>query len=163
MKFVLKDLYLEQAKLDERIHKEHGLDYLITRNKRVLALLVEVGELANETRCFKFWSKKGPSAKEIIIDEFADGMHFYLSIGIDLKTEKTDFTISSDNLSLSEQFIKVYDTIIMLVNNYNLENYYTSFITFLTLIDKLGLTSEEFIEGYYKKLAVNYDRQNKSY
>ena len=31
----------------------------------ILALQVEIGELANETRCFKHWSNKGPSEKKL--------------------------------------------------------------------------------------------------
>ena len=53
----LKNLFELQAKLDERIYKEHpvqeGEDRLA---KKILALQVELGELANEWRGFKFWS-----------------------------------------------------------------------------------------------------------
>ena len=52
---------------------QEALDHYIQTNKQVtedvftkkgLALLVELAELANETRCFKFWSEKGPSERE---------------------------------------------------------------------------------------------------
>lgn len=53
----LKELFELQAKLDERIYKEHppkeGEDRLA---KKILALQVELGELANEWRGFKYWS-----------------------------------------------------------------------------------------------------------
>ena len=47
-----------------------------------MALLVE-RELANETRSFKFWSTKGPSANEIILEEYVDSIHFLLSLLIE--------------------------------------------------------------------------------
>ena len=79
----LTDLYIKQKELDLEIAKNHNINYENTRNKRVLALLVELGEFANTTRTFKFWSNKGPEAKEVMLDEFADGLHFLLSLGID--------------------------------------------------------------------------------
>jgi dimeric dUTPase (all-alpha-NTP-PPase superfamily) len=53
----LKHLFELQAKLDEHIYQEHppkeGEDRLA---KKILALQVELGELANEWRGFKYWS-----------------------------------------------------------------------------------------------------------
>ena len=56
--------------------------------RKMLALLVEIGELANETRCFKYWSNKPASEREVILEEYVDGLHFILSIGIDLGIDK---------------------------------------------------------------------------
>lgn len=41
-------------------------------DKTTLALLVEVGELANATCCFKHWSVKGPESRERLLDEYSD-------------------------------------------------------------------------------------------
>jgi dimeric dUTPase (all-alpha-NTP-PPase superfamily) len=53
----LQKLFEMQRQLDERIEKEHprqeGEDRLA---KKILALQVELGELANEARFFKYWS-----------------------------------------------------------------------------------------------------------
>jgi dimeric dUTPase (all-alpha-NTP-PPase superfamily) len=53
----LNELFEIQAKLDAHIEKEHprqpGEDRLA---KKILALMVELGELANEARFFKYWS-----------------------------------------------------------------------------------------------------------
>lgn len=72
-----------QKQLDEAIVKRHfgEVDQKKFLSKRLLALNVEVGELANATRCFKYWSTKGPESKERILDEYADVMHFWLSVG----------------------------------------------------------------------------------
>ena len=47
-----------QEVLDTRIIKEHGLEGQNLFYNMILALQVEIGELANETRCFKHWSNK---------------------------------------------------------------------------------------------------------
>ncbi len=62
----LSKLFEMQKVLDERIEKEHprqdGEDRLV---KKILALQVELGELANEWRGFKFWSKNQTPNDEI--------------------------------------------------------------------------------------------------
>src|SRR5690554_5668076 len=52
----LKKLFDIQRKLDERIVEKHGLQGEDLLDKKILALQVELGELANEWRVFKFWS-----------------------------------------------------------------------------------------------------------
>ena len=51
----LQKLFEMQAALDAFIEKTQNITHDVFREKG-LALLVELGELANETRCFKFWS-----------------------------------------------------------------------------------------------------------
>ncbi|HOH68301.1 MAG TPA: dUTP diphosphatase, partial [Bacilli bacterium] len=69
----LKELYRLQGELDARIASNHKTSYEKTTDDRLMALIVEIGELANETRCFKYWSNKGPSPREVLLDEYADG------------------------------------------------------------------------------------------
>lgn len=52
---------------------------------RILALFTEVGEFANATKCFKYWSKKPSESKERLLDEYVDMLHFWLSIGNTMK------------------------------------------------------------------------------
>ncbi len=40
--------------------------------KNIVALLVEIDEFVNETRCFKYWTSKLSSLKEVILEEHAD-------------------------------------------------------------------------------------------
>src|SRR5699024_7007847 len=57
----LQPLFETQKKLDKRIIKEKGLEGVDLLDKKILALQVELGELANEWRGFKFWSEdRGP-------------------------------------------------------------------------------------------------------
>ncbi|WP_085829043.1 dUTPase [Clostridium massiliodielmoense] len=79
----LKKFLEMQKKLDAAIVEKHygKIEQKEFLNERLLALNVEVGELANATRCFKYWSTKGPESKERILDEYADVMHFWLSVG----------------------------------------------------------------------------------
>lgn len=159
----LTKLYEIQKDLDAYIAKNHNVSYENTHKKRLLALIIEIGELANETRCFKYWSNKGPSPKEIILDEYADGLHFLLSLGIPLGVDKYIYEIETLDYSLTEAFIKIYEASIALADNYNVENYITAMKLFINLLPLLGYTSTELIDAYMKKAQVNYDRQNSNY
>lgn len=90
----LLQLFKLQKELDDRIAKEHDLQPKKLLKEKMLALLVEIGELANETRCFKYWSNKPASEREVILEEYVDGLHFILSIGIDLGIDKTSYSIN---------------------------------------------------------------------
>ena len=86
----LKEFYELQDKLDEVIVGntplkgiKHNDEMLL--NDRILALFVEVGEFANASRCFKYWSIKPSEDKERLLDEYADILHFFLSIGNTMK------------------------------------------------------------------------------
>jgi dimeric dUTPase (all-alpha-NTP-PPase superfamily) len=64
----LQKLFELQRKLDERIEQQHsrqeGEDRLA---KKILALQVELGELANEWRGFKYWSKdQKPRTQKVV-------------------------------------------------------------------------------------------------
>lgn len=52
----IQKMFETQAKLDDRIVKEKGLQGQDLLDKKILALQVELGELAQEWRGFKFWS-----------------------------------------------------------------------------------------------------------
>ncbi len=53
----LQTLFEMQKTLDERIVKKKGLEGQNLLSEKILALQVELGELANEWRGFKFWSE----------------------------------------------------------------------------------------------------------
>src|SRR5690625_4057324 len=79
-----QELFTMQRQLDQYIEENNEIptDQNLFEDK-YLALLVEIGELANETRSFKFCSTKPPSADEVILEEYVDGIHFILSLGIE--------------------------------------------------------------------------------
>src|SRR5699024_4924756 len=101
-------LFAKQEKLDNYIMENQQLENTNLFEERMLALLVELGELANETRCFKFWSKKTSSPKKIVLEEYVDNIHFLLSIGINTGYQFSEINIPSTNLNETEQFNYVF-------------------------------------------------------
>ncbi|MBO4286262.1 MAG: dUTP diphosphatase [Bacilli bacterium] len=159
----LSELFAAQAKLDETIHQNHNVNYTVTHDRRILALLVEIGEFANTTRCFKYWSNKGMEEKETVLDEYADGMHFFLSLGIDIESHKTVYEIEKPDCDLTSQIHLVYSAIEDFKRDCNELTYEDAFSAFLNIIPLLGYSFEEVKEAYFKKLGVNYVRQDTNY
>ena len=163
MEINLEELYKLQAGLDEDIATKHHVTYESTHSRRLLALIVELGELANETRCFKYWSNKGPSEKAVVMDEYADGLHFLLSLGIPLHARKYKYEIKGSSEDLTLQFHHLYQAATKLLNEYTLEAYEDCFQKYLNLACDLGSTADDIIHAYKSKLAVNYHRQETNY
>jgi dimeric dUTPase (all-alpha-NTP-PPase superfamily) len=157
-------LFQLQKKLDERIHRKHDLQNENLIEKKILALFVEIGELANETRCFKFWSTKPASDKEKILEEFIDGLHFILSLGLEFDyASQVNNTKVQPQHSLNDQFLLVFDTVSLFRKTPTLENYQQLFHQYLELGLILGFSEEEVERAYMEKNEVNHHRQTQNY
>ncbi len=163
MKMDLTELFKKQAELDATIAQNHGVSYANTRSRRIMALIVEIGELANATRCFKYWSNKGAEPKEIVLDEYADGLHFFLSLGVDIKTSKTSYNRTKHLSNLTDQFHEIYHRIDIFNKKQDDKTYIKAFQAFLNLLPLLGYRWKDLEKAYYKKLGVNYVRQETNY
>lgn len=156
-------LFSTQKQLDTYIEDTHDLQEVDIFQEKYLALLVELGELANETRCFKFWSIKPRNDKSVILEEYVDGVHFILSLGLEkgLRYEANELKASS--LSETEQFNAVFEACVTFKNDRSQGNYHNLFTKFLQLGALLGFTEEDIQQAYFKKNEINYQRQNQGY
>lgn len=162
----LDHLFPLQRELDERIALRHGSSYEKTMRERLLAFLVELGEFANETRCFKFWSLKGPSPKERILEEYADGLHFLLSLGAGMGVEGYTHSFREEDRSLVEQILLCYALAGDLVEEgeeMDPRKYALLFSAYLNLLPILGYEFAEAEESYMRKREENFKRQEEGY
>lgn len=159
----LDKLFKLQNNLDERIVKEHNLHNEPLCSKKILALQVEISELANETRCFKFWSKKGPSSKERILEEYVDALHFILSLGLEKKYSDIKLNCKNYISELTEKFNNIYIDINDFVICPSKDNYKTLFEDFLCLGIDLGFNCLEIENAYHSKNTINHTRQDNGY
>jgi dimeric dUTPase (all-alpha-NTP-PPase superfamily) len=171
--------------LDEHIEREHpiqhGEDRLV---KKILALMVELGELANEWRGFKFWSNdQEPRTRHVepdiehfdktrearwkesnpLLEEYVDCLHFILSIGLEMETEKEwghSFKIGN---SLISQFHALFSELSSLFYHNQMYNYQRAFDLLIGLGEMLGFTWEQIEEEYCRKNQINHQRQNQGY
>src|SRR5690625_3623848 len=132
----LEKLFKIQAELDKRIldkHNLHGEDLL---DKKILALQVELGELANEFRGFKFWSEDQKARTETQCHA-CEGKGFF------------DFTTPFSNEHFTEECEYCGGTGIQENKNPLLEEY----VDCLHFILSIGL-EKDFVKLGYNESAV---------
>jgi dimeric dUTPase (all-alpha-NTP-PPase superfamily) len=153
-------LFKLQKELDNKIGYE-GEDRL---THKFSALLVEAGEAWNETRDFKFWSKKykKPNIQAVrvpammeedkqyfnpLLDELSDMHHFIMSIGIEIQEENDEVMT-----------IKEYEEVGELAMEVDISVLFKEFISaVLELEDEIGrFYWEDTIEEYYEYLVKRF-------
>lgn len=159
----MRQLFDIQKQLDETILRNHELYNKDLVPAKILALEVELGELANETRCFKFWSKKPSSPKTVILEEYVDCLHFLLSIGLDEGFDNAQILMKSNPRDLVQQFQEIFRKSSVFYQSLKEEDYVDLFEGFLSLGRKLGFTWEDIEEGYLLKNQINHQRQAEGY
>jgi len=159
----LSKLYIKQAELDQRIADNHSVTYANTRERRILALLVEIGEFANATRCFKYWSNKKSEPQDIVLDEYVDGLHFFLSLGIDIKVSKKTYNYTKRADNLTKQVLETYRLASLFYKNQDEKSYIKAFQAFINIVPLLKVRWSTIEKAYYKKLGENYNRQDNNY
>lgn len=174
----LGKLFMLQSELDAHIEAEHPRQVGESRHgKKVLALLVELGELANEARFFKFWSSdqkprksvavyeqydQPPVTRNFVLEEYVDGIHFLLSIGLENNIEELNIK-SIKKETLTEQFIGLYNVFTILHIHFSPEVYSEAWSAYIGLSEMLGFTWDEIEKAYLAKNQKNHDRQDGGY
>lgn len=184
---LVNELLRKQKELDDNIihNMDIKLDDMTLFENRILAFVVEVAEFANEVRTFKHWSKKDPSPREVILEEYVDALHFLLSLTNSFK----HFDVKDDIQHLMGD-IKRYEGMprsnspkadmnlgLIALASIATEVYYNALddsrTASLLLVDLWDMfiyvghlasfTLEEIEEAYYQKNKVNYVRQATGY
>lgn len=92
------NLMATQQLFDNKVSQVHRvvMDSGIVHNQQIMALRDEVMEYAKATKCFKYWSLKDPDPIQVRIEEFADGLHFYLQQALRLGLNPQDLLDESN-------------------------------------------------------------------
>jgi len=152
----LQKLFKMQKELDDFIEKTQNIERDVFKEKG-LALMVELAELANETRCFKFWSTKGASERDVILEEYVDSIHFILSLGL-LK----GYT-AIEKWPVIETFLMTQNHILSFISQPTEDRYLVIWQCYGLLAFNLGFTFEDVVAAYIEKNEENYNRQRSGY
>ncbi len=149
---VFNGVFSANKELDEMFNNTFPDDEMVKKNK--LELLVEIGELANETRYFKYWSSK-PMDMELVRGEYADCVIITL------------YFFNIMNISLDEEFKKIeeYDKVDIFARLYKLASdfYYCDdkdlikeiFATIINLGYMIGFNNQDIIDACMTKINKN--------
>ena len=150
--------YEIQRCLDDRIKKDHGVPDDIV-DLKIAAFKVELAELANETKFFKFWSNKPMSSREVILEEFVDGIHFLLSIAIERKWDLYVKEVKAHSVDKEKFYVELFNDLFEAEFRSSGE-WNRMFKYYLAIGHKLGFTEEDISVAYVKKNEKNHQRQN---
>jgi dimeric dUTPase (all-alpha-NTP-PPase superfamily) len=146
---IFNDVLKSNKELDEMFNNTFPDDEMVKKNK--LELLVEIGELANETRYFKYWSNK-PIDMELVRGEYADCIIITL------------YFFNIMNINLDEEFMRIdeYNKIDIFGRLYKLASdfYYTDdkelikeiFVTIINLGYMIGFNNDDIIDACMTKI-----------
>ncbi len=146
------DVFIANKELDQMFNNAFPDPEMYKKNK--LELLVEIGELANETRYFKYWSTK-PVDMDLVKGEYADCVIITL------------FFFNVMGISLDEEFPVVgeYDKVDIFGRLYQLgSNFYYNddknivkefFVTVINLGYMIGFNDDDIINACMTKINKN--------
>ncbi|AWX69804.1 dUTP diphosphatase [Mycoplasmopsis anatis] len=161
------DIFNKQLELDKELtQKALDLNPNFTKNdlekRKLIALMVELGEFANEIETFKYWKKTRNLNRDFICEEFADLIHFLVSFGNDynLPTTINSKIISND---INEQLIETFSAISQANNKINEEKLLNIFELVLGLAELYGLEENEIAKWYEIKNKKNHERIKTNY
>lgn len=161
----LKTIISLQAELDLKISQTRKIvenqDIL---TDKFLALIVEIAEFANEQRCFKYWSSKPASSKDVLLEEYIDGFHFIISIANALKLNIVDLEIlEQDYQNLNLAFLALFSETLKLVETKSQSVINQWFNIYYTIGKLCNFTGSDIFNGYLAKNKINHLRQEQNY
>lgn len=178
----LQKLFEMQDGFDARVLTSKGFTREETFEFRILAFIDEVAECMKEWRVFKFWSNDREPRTEVptgeikilsdgfeieicknpLLEEYVDGLHFAISLCIDLEVKMT-FPASIKCDDATEQFFELYSLAVELKKEPSEDKADYLLAHYLGLGELLGFALEEIEQAYIQKNEVNHQRQDNGY
>lgn len=180
-----------QKELDDYIFQNNDIKQSEIINKEVLALLVELGEFANEYRAFKYWSKdqeprnksnctacydgyvlgstackrcNGSGFVNPLLEEFIDVLHFTVSLENYYGSYSGGFGAivqRTTEIQLKELFHTISALNIKKQDNEKKMSYIRAHV--IGLIEMMNFSIKDVKKAYISKYEVNKLRQENNY
>ena len=118
-------------------------------NQKILAFLHDLGQVAEDSRCYLFWEKDEPIDHQQLLEDYLEGLTMLMSIGYELRIDSTknhsEIPSPTDIYSL---FFKIYHSILKVQSHYSSEDYQNTIDDYFTLGFQLNIQIEEILNSY---------------
>lgn len=155
----LQNLFILQKGVDQGFTENCNNDKNSLLPEKILGLQVKISELANLTQCYKFWVTSSDCKSSIILQQFVEGFHYILSIGLDKNYTNINLEVQPLQNDLTSQFINLYIDINDFVVCPSIDNYKTLFENFLSIGLSLGFDKEVIEKAYLEKNVLLHKNQ----
>jgi dimeric dUTPase (all-alpha-NTP-PPase superfamily) len=180
----LEKLFPLQDELDKKIESNKSLNSIETFPKKILAFLVELGELVNEVpEVVKFWSdKQVPKTKKVAeyyatfynkplhmevenprLEEYVDGLCFILSLGIEIGIDPKSTYQAQKKNDITLQLIHLFYEMSFFTFQSRDTNFIDIVELYLGLGEMLGYDYNQIEQAYIEKNLINHKRQEEGY
>ncbi len=146
-----------QIRLDKDIEATHNVVPKEVIVHKVVALIVEIGEFANEIQPFKYWKKKKNIDRKKVVEEFVDGIHFLLSLSIYLQADTLIEPIVTSECQV-QQLADLFIETSKLKKDLSKEQVEKAFGLYMGMAKLIDLSDKEIEEFYIEKNKVNFER-----
>lgn len=143
----LEKLYESQREFENQHQDKVSLQGKALSTKKLLALQVKMGELADETQCFKFWNPKKTPVRRRILQSYIETLYLILSIGIEKGFTETEISPKKADSELTDQFLNLFIDINDFMVCFSEDHYITLVEDFLNLSLTLGFAEEDILEA----------------
>lgn len=162
----MKNLQKKQNKLDIFIYESNGIkDVGEIEFEKLTALDIELGELANEIKFFKYWKKDKYIDRLKVIEEACDCFHFILSLANDSEVNLQVIPYGSFARDIGTLYRYMKATIwkdIYLDDNWEF-GLKRVLMLLVAMIEELDFTYNDLIREYDRKYEINIKRQKEGY
>ena len=155
MKF-LEEVYKKNNKLDDIFIEQFSKKDKDMYKKNKLELLVEIGEFANETKCFKYWTNKAPN-RDLVLEEFADCIIMTLCLYNykNLVLEDLEYNKKED---VNDNIAYLYKLGSNFYFNDDKDTLKEILFNLINVASLLNITKDEIVEASLKKIKLDTKR-----
>lgn len=158
----LKPLIAKQQAFDQALAEAHQIKTKTWIEPALLALYVEVGELANEIQSFKYWKKNKRIVLARVQEEYADGLHFLLSF-LNEFPGTTELPAQVVSHNVNQQFLAMFRALHALQSDFQAAHVHQAFSIYLGLGHLLNLAEADILAAYEQKNQINFERIKNNY
>lgn len=162
----MKNLQKKQNKLDVFIYESNEIkDVGEIEFEKLTALDIELSELANEIKFFKYWKKDKYIDRAKVIEEACDCFHFILSLANDNEVNMQVMPYGTFTRDIGTLYRYIKATIwkdIYLDDNWEC-GLKRILMLLVAMIEELDFTYSDLIREYDRKYEINIKRQKEGY
>lgn len=150
-KMNLDKLFSHQSNINAQLSVDKSLNEYKVTSRKHLALHVKLSDLADETKCFKYWTEKDPKiSKQIVLEKYINCLGHILTIGIDKNYVTLDsISINPNDYCLSDQFLNLFIDLNDLIISPSIDHYQTLLEDFISLGISLGFSTNQIEERFF--------------
>jgi dimeric dUTPase (all-alpha-NTP-PPase superfamily) len=156
----LGKLFSHQKEINKQVLVDKNLNNYKLMARKNLEMHVKLSDLANETKCFKYWNEKEAKiSKQIVLEKYVDCFGHILTLGLDRNyAELNPISIKPNDYCLSDQFLNLFIDLNDLIISPSMDHYKTLIEDYISLGISLGFSikqiQERFFNITYCKIAL---------